>query len=233
MNTGYFCALFDRFFPVEERLRPTPMLDQAFVRSFFDPCFLVPGFTSVKNQHMLRLAFSCLPSSECYLEIGSLQGKTLISAVLNNPQRKVYACDNFSEFSTDHNASAQGLQNHLRMFGLENQVTFYDADFRDIMDRAHVPEPVGLYLYDAEHTDEMQFLGIKLAEPLLADEALVIVDDWNWSPAVSGTRRAMSESLHEWTLLYEFAHEGESNHALWWNGVAVFRFCRKRVDSLE
>ena len=228
MNTGHFCALFDRFFPAGERSLPTPAFEQAFVRSFFDPCFLVPGFTSVKIQHLLRLAFSCLPSSECYLEIGSLQGKTLISAVLNNPERKTYACDNFSEFTTDRDISAAGLRNNLRIFGLDKQVTFYDADFRTIMDRTHIPEPVGLYLYDAEHTEELQYQGIKLAEPLLADEALVAVDDWNWPPAVEGTNKALRESSNDWALLYELTNPGESNHAMWWNGFALFRFRRGR-----
>lgn len=227
MNTGHFCRAFDHFFPPEERLQPTALLEQAFTRSFFDPCFLVPGFTSVKFQHTLRLAYSFLPPDECYLEVGSLQGKTLISAMLQNPARKTYACDNFSEFTDNPGQSAESLRGHLRMYGLEERAVFHDADFRDIMDREHVPEPVGLYLYDAAHTEEMQFLGIQLAEPLLADEALVIVDDWNWADVVAGTRRAFGASANEWTPLYELTHPGESSHALWWNGTAMFRFRRR------
>jgi hypothetical protein len=227
MNTGLFCQAFDHFFPPEERLQPSPLLEQAFTRSFFDPCFLVPGFTSVKFQHALRLAYSFLPQDECYLEIGSLQGKTLISALLNNAPRKTYACDNFSEFTEDPGLSAQRLRDNLRMYGLADRVVFYDADFRNIMDREHVPEPAGLYLYDAAHTEEMQFLGIQLAEPLLADEALVIVDDWNWADVSMGTRRAFAASGNEWTSLYELTHRGESSHALWWNGTAMFRFRRR------
>lgn len=227
MNTATFCALFDRFFPPQERQVPTAIFEQAFVRSFFDPCFLVQGMTSVKNQHLMRLAFSCLPENECYLEIGTLQGKILTSVLVNNPRRKAYACDNFSEFTDSREASAQVLRNNLRMFGVEDRVTFYNADFRTIMDRSHVPEPVGLYLYDAMHTVEMQYEGIKLAEPLLADEALVVVDDWNWIEAVEGTQRAISESRNEWAALYELRNEGNSNLAQWWNGIGVFRFKRR------
>ncbi|HNR31790.1 MAG TPA: class I SAM-dependent methyltransferase [Candidatus Hydrogenedentes bacterium] len=227
MNTSTFCALFDRFFPPQERDAPTPGFEQAFVRSFFDPCFLVQGMTSVKNQHVMRLAFSCLPESECYFEIGTLQGKILVSVLVNNPPRKAYACDNFCEFTDSAERSAQVLRNNLRMFGVEDRVTFYNADFRGIMDREHVPEPVGLYLYDAMHTAEMQYDGIRLAEPLLADEALVVVDDWNWGEAVEGTNRAIAESRHEWTLLYELRNDGESNLAKWWNGLGIFRFRRR------
>ncbi len=227
MNTATFCTLFDRFFPAQERDIPTPLFENAFVRSFFDPCFLVQGMTSVKNQHLMRLAFSCLPENECYLEIGTLQGKLLISVLVNNPARKAYACDNFCEFTDSREASARVLRNNLRMFGVEDRVTFYDADFRAIMDRDHVPEPVGLYLYDAMHTAEMQHDGIRLVEPLLANEALVVVDDWNWDDAVKGTQQAIEESRHEWTVLYELRNEGNGNLTQWWNGMGVFRFRRR------
>lgn len=230
MNTGLFKSLFEYHFPPKERDQPTPVLEQAFTRSFFDPCFLVRGMTAPKNQTMMRLAFSCLPESECYLEIGVFEGKMLISILLSGIRRKVYACDNFCEFTPDKTGSAQQLEHNLRGYGVADRVRFYNADFRDIMDRAHVPEPVGLYYYDAMHTAEMQYEGIRLAEPLLADEALVVVDDYDWPEAQEGTRRAISESAHSWETLYELHSQGESNLAMWWNGIGVFRF-ERRADA--
>jgi len=226
MDTARFRRLFERYFPKDEIARPTPMFEQAFVRNFFDPCFLVDGFTSLKVQQLLSLAYASLPAEEAYLEVGTYQGKTLISALLNNERRPTYACDNFSEFTASTEGSAEVLRLNLRMFGLTDRVTFLNADFRNVMDRDHIREPVGLYLYDGAHSEEMQYLGVKLVEPVLADEALVVVDDWNNPNAGAGTRRAIAESRHHYELLYELPTHDDQRHAMWWDGLGVYCFER-------
>ena len=49
-----------------------------------------------------------------------------------------------------------------------------------------VPEPVGVYFYDGGHTWLAHYLALGVAEPLLADEALVLVDDASWPLVARG-----------------------------------------------
>src|SRR5262249_15938337 len=113
---------------------------------------VVQGMTAPKNQKLLRLPFSSLGPAEPYLppeaypEVGTYQGKTLISALLGNPQRPAYACDNFSEFLGPDSRAI--LYPNLARSGLAGRVTFLDADFRQVLRPDVVPNRVGLYLYD-------------------------------------------------------------------------------------
>jgi predicted O-methyltransferase YrrM len=186
--------------------------------------------TSIKKQRLLRTAFSCLPPGEAYLEIGTFQGKSLLSAMAGNPRRPVYACDNFSEFQ-DRN-SLQRLTANLRDHDAVERVTFFDGDFRAILSREHISDPVGLYFYDGAHDLDSQRDGVALAEPLLADEALVLVDDWrlaedSGSYAEAGTREALEHSRQDWELLYELPARWNGDHGMWWNGIGVLAFRRR------
>ena len=53
--------------------------------------------------------------------------------------------------------------------------------------------PVGVWYYDAAHSYEAQVEGLRIAEPLLAPGALVIVDDTDWDDVA----RAMDDYLAE------------------------------------
>jgi predicted O-methyltransferase YrrM len=230
MDITTFRSRFDAFFPSNELERPALFLEDTFVRSTLDTCFDVPGMASLKKLKLLNLAFSCLPAGEGYLEVGTYRGKSLISAMLGNPARSVYACDNFSLF-TETNSLVE-LKSNLQRYHLLKRVTIFDQDFTTMMDDTHVPTPIGCYFYDGAHDEQSQYEGIKLAEPLLADNALVIVDDWrlasdSGSYARDGTERAIRESHNEWVRLYELPARFNGDQAMWWNGVGVFAFRRR------
>ena len=88
-----------------------------------------------------------------------------------------------------------------RRYGLVQHLTFYDEPFQNIFTSEKLPLPIGVSFYDAGHDERNQYVGIKLVEPFLADEALVLVDDWRFAPdsqsyAKAGTERAIAESGH-------------------------------------
>lgn len=230
MDVRSFCERFEKFFPRHEIERPSVILEDTFIRSSLDTCPDVPGMASLKKLKLLNLAFACLPEAEGYLEVGTYRGKSLISAMLGNPTRSVFACDNFSLFTETN--SLPELKANLTRYDLLKQVIIFDQDFTTMMDRAHVPVPIGCYFNDGAHDERSQYEGIKLAEPLLADDALVIVDDWrlaadSGSYAKAGTERAIRESSNTWTELYTLPARYNGDHAMWWNGVGVFAFHRR------
>ncbi len=88
---------------------------------------------------------------------------------------------------------------------------------------------------DGAHDEESQFLGVRMAEDLLADNAVVIVDDWRHakdseSYAEAGTKRAISDSPNEWSIRHVLPARYNGDLELWWNGVGVLRF--KRVQPM-
>jgi predicted O-methyltransferase YrrM len=231
MEIKRFISIFNFYFPSNEIHSISVHLEDKFTRSFFDPCFFIDGMISIKKQKLLNIAFSCLEMNECYLEIGTYTGKSLISAMINNNEHKVYACDNFSEFNNTN--SIEILMRNLDFYGLKDKVTFYNADFRNILNREKIEFPIGAYFYDGAHDLDSQYMGIKSVEHLLSDEALVIVDDWRFAQdsqsfAKLGTENAIKESKHLWQMLYELPSRYNGDHAMWWNGIAVYSFKRMR-----
>lgn len=223
MDTSEFRQAFWTKLNGKERNEPCYAYWDSVVAQRVDLCPDVEGMMSIKKQQLLNLAFSHIDPGECYLEVGTYKGKSLISAMLNNPERPVFACDNFSEF--DGNILDVTLGN-LERYALKDKVTFYACDFDEIYCKQKLPVPIGLYFYDGAHEDEPQYQAIKKVEPFLADEALVLVDDWRYasdsgSHAKAATIRAIGESQHDWRLMYELPARFNGDRAMWWNGVGV------------
>jgi predicted O-methyltransferase YrrM len=231
MDINKFLDEFKTLFTTKSLVQPALLYRLPWIRSLFDSCPDVQGMTSVKKQKLLNVAFRNIPSEECYLEIGTFQGKSLVSAMLDNPPKKVFACDNFSEFTESN--SYKRLMNNLSKYGFKEQVVFYNDDFKKTLNKKNINIPVGLYFFDGPHDKDNQYQGIKLGEPLLADQALVLVDDWrlaedSGSFAKEGTMQAIQESSHSWELLYDLPARYNGDRGLWWNGLAVFSFQRKK-----
>ncbi len=206
-----------------------------------DSCPDVAGMASIKKLKLLNLAVSCLMKNgnECYLEVGSFQGKSLIAALVGNSHAHAVACDNFSLFDDPNSPKNSDILNqNLARYRLSESVQFFDCDFRKLLTswNAHQLPRVGVYFYDGAHDEESQFLGVRMVEDLLADNAVVIVDDWRHakdseSYAEAGTTRAIKDSPNEWSIrhILPARYNGDLEH--WWNGVGVLRF--KRVTRLS
>ena len=228
MDVARFVKTFETIYADSSYKVPDDSLFSPFVAHRIDLCPDVQGMLSLRKQRLLNRAFSLLPPGECYFEVGTYHGKSLISAMLNNPARPVYAADNFSEFEGN---SLQVLMDNLGKYGLRDKMTFYDADFHKVFTPEHLPIPIGLYFFDGPHDEQSQYDGIHLVEPFLADQALVLVDDWrlaadSGSYAEAGTLRAVADSPNKWRLLYELPARCNGDLGLWWNGVAVLSFER-------
>jgi len=231
MDVQAFRAAFWRQFG-KERNEPNFAYWDPLVMREVDLCPDVEGKLSIKKQQLLNLAFRFLAKGESYLEVGTYQGKSLLSALIDNPIRPVYACDNFSEFDVN---CLELTQTNLKRYGMLERVTFYNCDFVALFKREKLPEPVGLYFYDGAHDFQSQYQAIKLVEPFLADEALVLIDDWRFaadsgSYARAATQQAIQESAEAWRVMYELPARFNGDQAMWWNGVGVLAFQRQGME---
>jgi predicted O-methyltransferase YrrM len=185
-------------------------------RRFDDVLEAVPGLARENNLALVNLAASLVPAGESYVEIGTFRGTSLISALRGNDGLDAVAIDDFSF----RDGSRDQLDANLARFGLGGRPAIVEGDFEEVLrSDALGGRRVGVYYYDAGHTYEQQLAGLRLIEPHLADEALVIVDDSDWE-RVERADRDYLESQPRARLLLEIPGD-DKGFPHWWEGVHV------------
>jgi hypothetical protein len=185
----------------------------------------VAGMSSENALALLNLASSLLPETEAYLEVGSYKGLSLTAAMLGNDRAHFFAIESFREFGVDPAESRALLFANLGRWVDTGSLSFFEGDCFRLLNRpSTVDRPVGVYFYDGIHGRLAHYLALGIAEPILADEALVIIDDASWTVVSEATDLYVSRHPG-YELLFDLpAHE--NYEAKWWNGIRVYRYRR-------
>jgi predicted O-methyltransferase YrrM len=189
----------------------------------------VPGLSSAHKLALLNLAASLLPEEEAYLEVGSWKGQSIIAAMLENPKSHFYAVESFRGFGVPKGATRTELIDNLSRWGVKTRLRLLEGDAFKLLRRAQLTaEPVGVYFYDADHRGLGHYLALGLAEPHLAEDALVIIDDTASRVVAKAIDRYVSRHPG-----YELLLELPAGHKerVWWNGLRVYRFERRRARA--
>jgi hypothetical protein len=80
--------------------------------------------------------------------------------------------------------------------------------------------PIGFYVYDGPHDYENQKNGLVAAEPWLAPDALIMVDDTNDDIARNATFDFIAGRNDRYRVLLDERTAG-NEHPTWWNGVML------------
>lgn len=183
--------------------------------------------------HILNETCSYIDEDKCYLEIGTHRGSTLIGASLNN-KCMFYGVDTFA----GHNSPAEvapfktveeGLVDAISRLTNGNVKYFKDDYLNFLKDRKDVEgKKVEVYLYDGDHQFENQYLGLKHCVDVLADDAIVFVDDSanNDRPAVWGAIHKIMDEDKRFSLIREFVPKDGQMHGDLWCGFVALRFQR-------
>ena len=179
----------------------------------------VTGLARPNNLALLNLAARCVAPDETYVEVGSFRGSSLLGALLDNDGVEFLAIDDFSHSG----ASRDELERNLARFGFEGRVTIHEGDAFELLPGGVLGgRRVGVYYYDAAHTYEQQLDGLVLAEPYLAEDALLIVDDTDWDFVDAAVRDYRAQRPNVTSLLrVEGKDEGRP---WWWEGVEVMEW---------
>ena len=192
---------------------------------FADVAAKVPGFSTPAELAVLNLAARMLPPGEAYLEVGTFKGRSLAGALLDAPDRTYVAVENFQEFGMLAAESRAELDATIAAYAGDRRLTLHDGDcFAVLARRGAVPEPVGVYFYDGAHTGLAHYLALGVAEPLLADEALVLVDDATWPRVAEATRRYVDRHPG-WTVVRDIRAAADHDER-WANGLLVLAYRR-------
>lgn len=185
----------------------------------------VAGYTGPNELAVLNAAAAVLPDDEAYLEVGTFKGRSLVAAVQGNEHKRFYAIENFLEFGMTGQDARAELQDNLERLAGDADVHLLEGDAFTLMAQpGAVDRPVGVYFYDGEHTLLSHYLALAVVEPLLADEALVLVDDASW-PVVQRAHRMFLRRHPGWTIAatWDAAHADDPR---WSNGLHALVFRR-------
>jgi len=181
----------------------------------------VPAMSTFPLAGIINEAVRQMPPDQSYVNVGTWQGFTLFAGMLGNRTQHCVGVDNFSEHAGPQ--WGQVRETFLRRFNRWRAPTheFFEGDYVDYFDRHH-SRPIGVYLYDGEHSFENQLRGLEVAEPFFADGCLILIDD-----AYSASARAATESFmaardgrYEVVLDQPVASKG---HPTFWNGFLIIR----------
>jgi hypothetical protein len=183
------------------------------------------GMSSPKNRHLLNNL--CMMDNSRYLEIGVWKGSTFISALLNNEcsVETATGIDNWSEFG----GPISEFEDNCRKYLPDRKFVFINNDCFKVP-KETLERDVNIYFYDGNHTLEATCLAFIYYYPILADEFIMIVDDWNHEDARKGTNLALQSDLFEIKFKRELIspHGGE-----WWNGLLLMVLKKKWLSDRQ
>lgn len=173
------------------------------------------AMTVENNMRLLNHAVKLLEGDEVYLEVGVLQGASTIAALMNNTARGI-AVDNFSMLdSTEGNKTA--FHRTTKACGVGDRVALYEQDFIEFF--TNPPDiKVGVYFCDGPHGYKGTWDGLELAIPILANRAVIVMDDFNWDRVYGATLDWVAKHP-EAKMLFDLRHPEDAK--TWWNGLAV------------
>ena len=179
---------------------------------------IVEGVENLASENvlaLLNLAASCLDSGEAYVEVGVYHGASLIAALLGNEGSRVVGIDSFGF----RDASLEKVEENLQRFGVPRPEILVGNVFELTRNGALEKVPVGVWYYDAAHDYDAQVGGLRIAEPLLAPGALLIVDDTDWEQV----GRAMDDYLAAQPRARRILTiDGkEPGQPQWWEGMQI------------
>lgn len=170
------------------------------------------GMSGYKNRHFLNNILD--RDSVRYLEIGTWKGSTHISALYQNSPEFSLAIDNFSQFDGPREEFEKNCQKFLGK--LPN---FINGDCFGVNLVSQGVKNINVYFYDGEHSPYNQRRALEDIYPVLADEFVYIVDDWNWETVRQGGNEGIKNTNVE--VLYSkeiFTANHSGDRQGWWNG---------------
>jgi cephalosporin hydroxylase len=168
---------------------------------------------------LLNAIVSSMDPGELYVEVGTYQGGSLVSAMLDNESCAV-GVDDFHEFNTTN--SFDRTQGNLEKFGVSSRVTLYNMNYNDYFAGLPVDTKIAVYYYDGEHNFEGQLAGMEAGWPFLHPGSVVIVDDFLYPEVNRAINQFVANYKDNVKILFAVDSMKDVDET-WWNGFIAFR----------
>lgn len=211
----------------------------------------IPKASSYALGAIINKGVSGLKENEVFLNIGVWHGFTFLSGLIENPNIKCIGVDNFcvnQKVKSDGSPQYHGVRKLFYKFidiwarrsfkkrfhkYKSEQHHFFEMDYVEYFKKIH-KDPIGFYIYDAQHRYVDQLRALQLAEPFFADNCIILIDDTNDEDNRQATLDFMKQSPNEYRLLFDVKTHS-NRHPTFWNGVMIFekRHAKKKtlIDS--
>jgi hypothetical protein len=162
-----------------------------------------------------------------FLEIGCWKGASLSASLFGNAIEAV-AIDDWSEFNwPGHEDPREVFYSNVANFKSKSKLTVLEEDCFQV-DIQQLGK-IDIYLYDGNHTEQSHFRAIEYFYPCLAEQAVIVIDDWNYPQVRNGTMKAIETlginvAYQKEVILPEAdvadmpRHQGRFG---WWNGICI------------
>jgi hypothetical protein len=180
------------------------------------------GMTSAKTRHFYNnlLEFKFPDRDLKYLEIGSWQGSSLVSAMYGNTHVDAVCIDNWSQFGGPKKEFFEHCDNFL---GQSRKLKVVEQDCFTVS----LDEKFDIYMYDGEHSYDSQFKAITHFANNFNDSCIIVVDDWNDAPSRDGTFNAIKETSFDIKFQDDVRSRYNCDLEGYWNGMGIIILERK------
>jgi Methyltransferase domain len=198
---------------------------------------LAGGTTSCRISKLLNFAVSQIDSTECYVEVGVLTGTTLCSAGYVNDKVCIgidnYLPEHMREITgMDRDAVISRCQHNINCLSSGKTKMIYKS-FRDVS-KSEIPLPIAVSFIDGKHDFPSVIENFSWLEPMLADNAIIVLDDINYIEVSMAIEAWMGQKSANYDLLayikpfYGEDHKNISSvrDRFMNNGVCVIRYHR-------
>lgn len=179
----------------------------------------IPHVEGYSSDKVRRLLHNLAAKSKRYLEIGVHRGSTFIPAVHGNYHLQATCIDNWTLNNPEYK-DREAFQANIDKWLTGHNVKVIDAECFSI-DPFLVAGPVDLYFYDGAHDHESQRKALTHFYPVLADEFVLVIDDWRWEEVRSGTNAAIRSLGLNVINSWELGSDNERDERRWWNILFV------------
>jgi predicted O-methyltransferase YrrM len=183
----------------------------------------IPGLTSIRVQTLLNSIATGVGS---YMEIGSFLGATAAAVLQNNPLNAYFidhwseqiqpADDELPELPSNNKAD---FTKNITPYVVKSNVCLLDSDLFQV-NLGDISDKIQMLFYDGPHDFETVSKALQYYYPVLADEAVVILDDANWDGTIDGANFAFLEMGANITYK-KIILNSEENKNEWWNGLYI------------
>lgn len=184
----------------------------------------IKGYSSARVRILLNKIVSKLPPNEAYLEVGCRLGSTMIPALFGHRSAIAYGCDDFSMKNNNGVIQKALSANMIRYEPQLPKIRIFSKDCFELCREPHpFDAPIGVYFYDADHSEEAQCKAIVDFKRFFAPEVVAVIDDWNRPRVRAGTWKGIGliypKKVESWELLTA-NNNGDKDG--FWCGLGIF-----------
>lgn len=168
---------------------------------------------------VLNACVSAMDPGELYVEVGTYQGGSLISALRDNDARAI-GVDSFEEFTQTNNYAT--TRANLDRFGMGDRARLRDLTFQTFFEQLPADFRIQVYYYDGAHDYETQLAGMEAGWPFLQKGSLILVDDYTYPEVSRAVNQFVANHINQ--IKFQFVMlPNENTDETWWNGCVVMR----------